>query len=259
MVASALVGTAKRGSETDDVAEKAQFYREKIGRYTVLSLEMAIRRAQGKMDSIQTKAWLQKLGLLHEDEWDRMVVGDRHTSVYTWLLTVGHQAAADGTLGQHEASALSTSVKAALEAANELIDTQRNPMPIPYAHTISVLVKSYMIICSTEFGMNLANARNSQAFQDGAPTSYVILSLAAVYLISSCMQGLLDLHAHLYSPLLDIGHSPQEVSINQSLNQLRLELLGRSTGNADPFHEPDWEVVESPTGQPKSVRDLEWG
>jgi hypothetical protein len=256
MVASALVRTNRGDSEMEDGVDKAHAYRDKIGRYTVLALELTIRRAQGKMDSVQTKTWLQKLGLLSEDEWERMVVCDRHTTVYTWLLAVGHQAAAEGMFGQYEASDMSTSIKAALGAANELIDTHRNPMPLPYVQMVTVLVKSYMLICSTEFGMDMASATNLQTFQDGPPTSYIILSLMAVFLLSSCMQGLLDLHAHLHSPFMDMGSSPQEVTVNQSLNQLRLELLGRSPGS-DFFYEADWEVVESPTGH--SPRDEEEG
>jgi hypothetical protein len=246
MVVAALFQKASYDCETLESTEMLQAYRDKFGRYAVLALELAIRRAQGKTDSMQTKSWLQKLSLVTNDEWDRMVPDERHSTVYAWLLTASHQASVDGFLSMHEAAEMHTSIKATLGAANEMIDSQKDIIPLPYARVVTILVKSYIAICSTEFGMTIANAKYSQQVRAAVPASYVLLSLVAVYLISSCMQALLDLNVLLHSPFADsLGASSQDVSVNQGLNQLRLELLGRPHDQSCIFNETDWEFVET--------------
>lgn len=247
MVTAALVQKASHDCETTEATETLYAYRDIFGRYAVLAFELAIRRAQGKMDSMQTKSWLQKLSLVTNDEWDRMVPDERHSTVYAWLLTASHQATVDGVLSPHEATEMYTSIKATLGAANDMIESQKDIMLLPYARVVTCLVKLYIVVCSTEFGMTIASAKYSQQFRDTVPGSYVLLSLVAVYLISSCMQALLDLHVHLHSPFVDsLGNSSQDASVNLGLNQLRMELLGRaSQQQACIFNETDWEFVET--------------
>jgi len=216
---------------SSDVAasELALAYRKQFGRYAVLALELAIQKARGKMDSEDTKNWLQRLELIVDDEWEKMVPGDRHTTVYFWLLSIAERARVEGLLSQAAAITVFDSVKAGRGSANDLMDLLPNAMPFAYAQMVTFLVKTHTLICSTEFGMKLADARHAPQFKDGVPIDFTILSLLVVFMINACMQGLLDLHTFLHNPFLDhVTGVPHEEIANAGINKLRVELMDQT-------------------------------
>lgn len=210
-------------------SQRALNYRRQFGRYTVLALELAMQKARGKMDVEGMKDWLQRLKLIEEDEWERMVPGDRHTTVYFWLLAIAERARADGLLSDQAAMSVFDSVKAARGAANDLMDLLPNSLPFAYAQMVTFLVKTHTLICSTEFGLKLADARHAEQFADGVPVGFTVLSLVVVFMINACMQGFLDLHSFLHNPFLDdVNGVPHEAIANGGINRLRVELMDQT-------------------------------
>ena len=59
--------------------------RRTLGRWTILAYELAVLKARGAMDSPEAQQFLLSKGLLLAGEWERMVPGDRHTTVLFWV------------------------------------------------------------------------------------------------------------------------------------------------------------------------------
>ena len=49
-------------------------------------------KGRSSMESDEAAPFLLRHGLLAEGEWDRMVPGDRHTTVLYWILSLAKQA-----------------------------------------------------------------------------------------------------------------------------------------------------------------------
>ncbi|KAL1499372.1 hypothetical protein AB1Y20_011578 [Prymnesium parvum] len=62
-------------------AEEVARLRSDLGRWAVLTHEVAMLKARGEMDSEEGRQYLLKAGLMEEGEWEAMVAGDRHTTV----------------------------------------------------------------------------------------------------------------------------------------------------------------------------------
>ena len=54
-------------------------------RWVMLAYELAFMKARGLMDAVECREHLQQVGLLAKGEWDAMVPGDRHSTVFWWI------------------------------------------------------------------------------------------------------------------------------------------------------------------------------
>jgi hypothetical protein len=61
--------------------------RKTLGRWIMLAMELAMLKARGAMDSADGREHLSSLSLLEPGEWEAMVTGDRHSTVFWWILT----------------------------------------------------------------------------------------------------------------------------------------------------------------------------
>ena len=52
----------------------------------LLAYELAVLKPRNAMDSDRARDHLKAVGLLEADEWEKMVPGDRHTTVFFWIL-----------------------------------------------------------------------------------------------------------------------------------------------------------------------------
>merc|ERR1719247_2474251 len=191
-----------------------------------MALELGTQKSRGVMDSKESQTWLQDCELLEGDEWSRMIPGDRHTTCYFWCLSIAHQALQEGVLRDGpEANELIESIKSGRGAANDLMDMLPNSMPYPYVQIVTFLVKSHVLLCSTEFGMMLANAKHEPVFKSGVPHSFVVLMLAIVWMVNTYMQSLVDLHIVLHNPFLNdlLGLSHERIA--GGISNLRKELM----------------------------------
>ena len=51
----------------------------------MLGFELAMLKARGKIDSSAGKDFLEAEGLLCPGEWQALIDGDRHTTVFWWI------------------------------------------------------------------------------------------------------------------------------------------------------------------------------
>ena len=59
--------------------------RATLGRWVLLAFELAVLKARGNMDSTDGRSHLLAKGLCTEAEWDALVPGDRHSTVFWWI------------------------------------------------------------------------------------------------------------------------------------------------------------------------------
>merc|ERR1711924_120394 len=131
-------------------------------------------------------------------------------------------------LGSHvNAQEVYDSIKSARGAANDLMDLLPNAMPYAYVQMITFLVKSHVLLCSTEFGMMLSNAKHEPSFDAGIPLGFSVLILVIVWMVNAYMQGLVDLHIVLHNPfknnLLGVSHE----LIGEGIRTLAIELMNQ--------------------------------
>ena len=87
-----------------------QHTRERLGRYVLMAMELAVLKPRGHMDTPEGRACLDRLGLLAPGEWEAMVAGDRHTTVLCWVQMICVSLRRRGLLHETEvASPSSTS------------------------------------------------------------------------------------------------------------------------------------------------------
>ena len=58
-----------------------------FARWSVFGFELSVLKARMLIDSDESKEYLQACGLIKEDEWELMVNGDRHTTVWVRMTT----------------------------------------------------------------------------------------------------------------------------------------------------------------------------
>ena len=66
-----------------------------VVRWTLLGYELSVLKARTLIDSVEGKTYLEESKLIVGDEWESMVNGDRHTTVWvsdlaTLLLVFSH-------------------------------------------------------------------------------------------------------------------------------------------------------------------------
>ena len=88
--------------------------RETLSRWVLLAYELAVLKPRNAMDSDRARDHLKAVGLLEADEWEKMVPGDRHTTVFFWILAKCRQQATEtgGKLRSERAWALETIAEA---------------------------------------------------------------------------------------------------------------------------------------------------
>ena len=135
----------------DAAAEEQAVVREMratLGRYVLLACEIAILKARGEMDSAAARVHLLKERLVLPEEWDRMVQGDRHSTVYGWIQATCVALSRRGLIREVELSVICGAVSGARAQANDLMSSLDRDLPYPYAALVVTLVKLVMVIQS---------------------------------------------------------------------------------------------------------------
>lgn len=131
-----------------------QAARRRLSRWTLLAYELAVLKARDQMDSEETKEHLLKEGLLSDNgEWELLVPGDRHTTVYYWIQSHFVQLSNAGYIPQEYVLGLSQSVARARAQANDLMSALDRDLPFPYVHLCFVLVVLNVFLFSTFKGI----------------------------------------------------------------------------------------------------------
>lgn len=211
--------------------------RSELARWTVLAFELAVAKARGTQDSSVTKGRLLQSGVLMEGEWQHMIPGDRHTTVFYWMTSslnrlyirtnVIHKDAMKHVYG----SVLKLQVESA-----DLMSCVDHDLPYPYVHLVHFIVKALLIfnMCSMAISYRLTlNAHGDNSELAGA----IVIVVANSFFFNFLYQGIVDLHATLTNPFghrrLDINHS---VLASTALRTLALNITKGDGPHPGKYH-----------------------
>eukprot|EP00947_MAST-08B_sp_MAST-8B-sp1_P003693 g3693.t1 len=130
--------------------------RSKLGRWVMLAYELAVLKARGEIDTNAGRDFLLSSGLLVEGEWDKLVNGDRHTTVYWWLNVELARLADQGIISEQRLQTLCGLIAAGRAQANDLMSSLDRDAPFPYTHLCGLLVGINLLIMSTWKGVEWA-------------------------------------------------------------------------------------------------------
>ena len=115
--------------------------RKRLGRWVMLAMELAVLKARGNMDSEEGKQHLLKEQLCNSDEWDRMVVGDRHSTAFWWIAHDVMCIERAGCIDVNDSKLILGSVSSMRAQANDLMSSLDRDRPYSYTALCGVLVR----------------------------------------------------------------------------------------------------------------------
>jgi hypothetical protein len=127
--------------------------RKLLVRWAVLGYELSILKARGQMDTEEGKSYLNALNLLDKDEWDRMVIGDRHTTVWWWIQVKAKQLADEDIISWCAFHQIAMCVTLSRDKANDLMSRIDRDQPPPYIFVCATLINFNLILISLAKGV----------------------------------------------------------------------------------------------------------
>jgi hypothetical protein len=127
--------------------EKIMNARKTMARWSVLGYEISVLKARGQMDTLDAKKHLESLGLLADGEWEAMVPGDRHTTVWLWLqmkaVQLGEQKIITSDI---HVQTICNAVTLIRDRANDMMSVIDRDQPFPYISICGILVNFNLLL-----------------------------------------------------------------------------------------------------------------
>lgn len=198
--------------------------RKTLGRWLALAFELAVLKPRGQIDSEQARDYLMGSGLLMDGEWEAMVNGDRHSTVFWWVHTMIVRLQRGGVLHPVDVAAISESVGDMRAKANDLMSSLDLDKPISYASLCGLLVTINVFIMSTWKGIEWSTWMRTFGWSLAEqPKFYFDLLGLIVWNLS--YKALYDLAYLLHNPFgprtIDVAHE----TIFRGLRTLQEELM----------------------------------
>ena len=169
-------------------------------RWAILGFELAVLKGKGKIDTMQGRANLEALGLLAADEWDKMVAGDRHTTVWYWIQQKAVYLTEQGIISSElRLQTLCEAVTQMRDKANDLMSVIDRDNPHAYSFVVGILVNLNLIALSVHKGVVWAiwfYDSNRTIYK--TPAMYVDFVLTLATIVTFTM--LYDIAFVLYNP-----------------------------------------------------------
>lgn len=185
--------------------------RKTMERWAVLGYELSVLKARGLADTDKGLEYLMLLGLVDEDEWENMVEGDRHTTVWFWIQQKAFDLAEHKQiLSEHRLQTICNAVTLARDKGNDLMSCIDRDHPFLYSVVVGILVNTSMALFTLWKGILWA----IWLYDEGpmlwtTPKMYVDLMVTLLYTALFAM--MFDLSQALYNPFglrsgIDIPH-----------------------------------------------------
>ena len=134
--------------------EKIMNARTTMARWSLLGYEFSVLKARGQMDTIDAKKHLKSLGLLADGEWEAMVPGDRHTTVWLWLqmkaVQLGEQKIITSDI---HVQTICNAVTLIRDRANDMMSVIDRDQPFPYTSICGILVNFNLLLTAVWKGV----------------------------------------------------------------------------------------------------------
>jgi hypothetical protein len=180
----------------------------------MLAYELAVLKARRHMDSEEGKQYLVDQQLLMPGEWEAMQPGDRHSTVFHWIVTqlvrFGERPhSSPEYLNPLYVKMITEAVSATRGQANDLMSSIDRDLPISYSALAGMLVKINVLINSVWKGIDWSiwlHAAGDDLFTQ--PRWWVDLFVLLSWNVSYV--ALYDLGYMLYNPFgnrrIDVAH-----------------------------------------------------
>jgi hypothetical protein len=184
--------------------------RKIMERWVVLGFELAVLKGRGLIDTEEGRGLLESLGLLVDDEWDAMVPGDRHTTVWFWIQLKATKLADEGKISELRLQTICNAISLIRARANDLMSVLNWDEPPPYVSVVGILVNLNLMILSLWKGIEWAvwfYDTNGRVWL--SPKMYFEVFLLLIY--NTIFAMLFDLSQTLYNPFgprrIDLPHN----------------------------------------------------
>ena len=169
-------------------------------RWTILGFELSVLKARSIIDTPKARKYLETVRLLKEGEWESLIDGDRHTTVWWIIQMQAKELFSRNVISEIEFGAICNAITLIRDKANDLMSVIDRDEPLLYRFVCSFLVKSYILIEVCREGLEWAVL----AFEVGwtqlysEPWMYFAIGELILYTFSFWM--LFDLCRSLYNP-----------------------------------------------------------
>jgi len=194
-----------------------------VSRWAVLGYELAVLKGRGLIESDEGKVYLLKLKLLQGDEWDAMVKGDRHTTVFYWIQMKAMKLTKNNVISQIEFQTICNAVTLLRDKANDLMSPIDRDQPSPYISLCGMLVNINLLLYSLSNGVDWAIwMHETEGGILREPRTYI--QVFCLFLYTTIYAMLFDVCGLLYNPFgpreVDINHYEVSKGIRRLANEL---------------------------------------
>mmetsp|Transcript_6899 Transcript_6899/g.14893 ORF Transcript_6899/g.14893 Transcript_6899/m.14893 type:complete len:370 (-) Transcript_6899:272-1381(-) len=183
--------------------------RKNLLRWIVLGFELSVLKARDEIDSDRGRQYLECLNLLKHDEWEKMVNGDRHTTVWFWVLSEISKHREEGTISNEIAASLIDATCDMRDRANDLMSRIDRDQVQHYSAIVGLMVHLNLILLALWKGVQWAIwFRECRSHIWRLPDHYIDILIFLIY--SVLFSSLYEMSQHLNSPFgardCDIPH-----------------------------------------------------
>uniref|UniRef100_A0A7S1BBL0 Bestrophin homolog n=1 Tax=Corethron hystrix TaxID=216773 RepID=A0A7S1BBL0_9STRA len=202
--------------QTND--EESLNLRKTMLRWVLLGYELAILKARDQIDTHAGRLHVNQLGLLDGNEWEKMVDGDRHTTVWWWIQAKACQLHSQEVILVQDKKHLSDQIALMRKMANDLMSRIDRDLPIPYSTIVGLLVTLNLASLSVSHGIHLAILNyNSDGSSWKMYSTYV--EIIGHFLYNVLFALLFDISQILYNPFgtrsIDVPHEAVSAGIRK--------------------------------------------
>jgi hypothetical protein len=147
-----------------------------FARWVVLAFELAVLNARSLLDSVEAERYLSSSNLLVASEWNSMVEGARHVTVWYWIQSKAKQLHDRREIAPDQLQTICQAVDRCRAESGDLMGVISRDQPPPYVFVCGVLVNLYLWLQSTAQGIHWATWMN-----DAAPTKMYIFTEPRLY------------------------------------------------------------------------------
>lgn len=196
-----------------------------VVRWALLGYELSVLKARTLIDSIEGKTYLEESKLIVGDEWESMVNGDRHTTVWFWIQSRAKQLQDAGKINPYELQTICNAITLSRDRANDLMSGLNRDQPAPYVFVVGTLANIVLVFFSTMKGLNFSVLMHDFGGFRVFGTLGIWVEFIALYLFTMIFSLLYDIAVILYNPFgsraFDINHD----AIGGGIRHLATSLL----------------------------------
>ena len=146
-IATLLPSNADDDTNNSHRSDEIMMARQTMERWAILGYELSVLKARGQCDTLDGRTYLESKGLLVGDEWDSMIEGDRHTTVWFWIQQKSVQLAERNIIpSEFRLQTICNAVTLIRDKANDLMSCIDRDQPVAYTSVVGLLINLSLLL-----------------------------------------------------------------------------------------------------------------